>query len=180
MAYFQNCDWSHFLLSDQESDLDQGLSALTDSLHGAIDHLAPEKTFQPKKSVQKIRIFTTVTTKLAISLKTKTFLRKCVSPDCSPLRMMPSMTSHRIRFFSAISFSSQEDPTESYNIISTAGPNGFYFQPVTANDVISAVAHFKSQTRGEEGIHLSIVTKELSVIAPHLEYFRHRGGERVL
>ena len=45
MAYTQNCDWSHFLLPDQEFDLDVGLSALTDSLHGAIDHLAPEKTF---------------------------------------------------------------------------------------------------------------------------------------
>ena len=31
-------------------DLDQGLSTLTDNLHRAIDHLAPEKTFQPKKS----------------------------------------------------------------------------------------------------------------------------------
>ena len=45
MAYTQNCDWSHFLLPDQEFDLDVGLSALTDSLHGAIDYLAPEKTF---------------------------------------------------------------------------------------------------------------------------------------
>ena len=31
-------------------NLDVGLSALIDSLHGAIDHLAPEKTFQSKKS----------------------------------------------------------------------------------------------------------------------------------
>ena len=34
----------------QEFDLDVGLLALTDSLHGAIDHLAPKKTFQPQKS----------------------------------------------------------------------------------------------------------------------------------
>ena len=50
MAYLQNYNWSHYLLPDQEFDLDQGLSALTDSLHGAIDHLPPEKIFQSKKS----------------------------------------------------------------------------------------------------------------------------------
>ena len=45
-------------------------------------------------------------------------------------------------FFSFISVSSQEDPTEFYNIISTASPNGFSFQPVTVNDLILAAAHF--------------------------------------
>ena len=39
-----------FLVPDQEFDLYVDLLALTDSLHGAIDHLAPEKTFQSKKS----------------------------------------------------------------------------------------------------------------------------------
>ena len=70
--------------------------------------------------------------------------------------------------FSAISVSFQEDPTESYKIISTTNPNGFSFQPVTANDVILEVAHFKSQASGEDGIPHSIVTKALLVVAPHL------------
>ena len=48
-SYLDNCDWSLFSLPDQVFDLDQGLMALTDNLNGAIDHLAPEKTFQPKK-----------------------------------------------------------------------------------------------------------------------------------
>ena len=44
------------------------------------------------------------------------------------------------------------------------------FQPLTANDVILAVAHFESQARGEYGIHHSIVTKALPdmVISPRL------------
>ena len=50
MAYLQNFDWSLFMVTYQEYNLDQGLLGLIDSLHGAIDHLAPEKTFQPKKS----------------------------------------------------------------------------------------------------------------------------------
>ena len=49
MAYLENCDWSLFLLPDNTFDLDQGLLTLSDNLHGAIDHLAHEKTFQPKK-----------------------------------------------------------------------------------------------------------------------------------
>ena len=70
--------------------------------------------------------------------------------------------------FSSFSVSSQEDPTESYNIISTERFNGVSFQPVTANHLILAVAHFKSEARGEDGIPHSIVAKALSVIAAHL------------
>ena len=44
-SYLQNCDWSLIALSVEKFDLDQGLSTLTDSVHGAIDHLAPEKTY---------------------------------------------------------------------------------------------------------------------------------------
>ena len=40
--------------------------------------------------------------------------------------------------------------------------------PVTVIDVILAVAHFKSQVRGEDGITHSIVAKALPVLAPHL------------
>ena len=42
------------------------------------------------------------------------------------------------------------------------------FQPVTANDVILAVKHFKSQARNDNGIPHSIVAKALPVITPHL------------
>ena len=70
--------------------------------------------------------------------------------------------------FSSISISSREDPDESHDIISTARPSGFSFKPVTGNDVILAVTHFKSQAKGEDGISLSIVAKALPTIAPHL------------
>ena len=70
--------------------------------------------------------------------------------------------------FSDISVSSQEDPFESYNIISTASLNGFSFQPVTVNDVTLAGAHFKSQARGDDGIPHSTVAKALPVIASSL------------
>ena len=59
-------------------------------------------------------------------------------------------------YFSAISASSQEDPPESSKLISTISLNRFTFQPVTANDVILAVAYFKSQGRGDGGISHSI------------------------
>ena len=39
---------------------------------------------------------------------------------------------------------------------------------MTAKDVILAVAHSKSQARGDDGIPHSMVAKELPVIAPHL------------
>ena len=70
----------------------------------------------------------------------------------------------------SFSVSSQEAPTESYNIISTASPNGISFQPVTAYCVyaILAVAHFRSQARVEDEISHSIVAKAFSVITPHL------------
>ena len=50
-SYPRNCDWSLFSVPDCDFDLEQGLLARTDSIHGAVDHLAPEKTFQPKKSM---------------------------------------------------------------------------------------------------------------------------------
>ena len=43
--------------------------------------------------------------------------------------------------FSSISVSSLEEPTVSYNTISTASPDGFSFHPVTVNDIILAVVH---------------------------------------
>ena len=73
--------------------------------------------------------------------------------------------------FLSISVSPLEDPTESYNTILTASPDGFTLQPVTVNDVILVVAHFKSQARGEVGIPHLIVAKALPSIAPHLAKF---------
>ena len=55
-------------------------------------------------------------------------------------------------YFSSISVSLHENPTESYNTISTASTDGFSFHTMPFNDVILAVAHFKSQARGERGI----------------------------
>ena len=49
--------------------------------------------------------------------------------------------------YSSISISSLEDPVESHDIVSTAIPSGFSFKPVTVNDVILAVPHFKSHTK---------------------------------
>ena len=84
--------------------------------------------------------------------------------------------------FSSISVSSLEDPTVSYNTISTASPDGVSFHSVTVNDVILAVAHFKSQARGEDGIPHSILAKALPIIAPHLAKLFSvslaRGGAR--
>ena len=65
--------------------------------------------------------------------------------------------------FLLISIFSLEDPDESHDIISTA--NGVSFKPVTTNDVILAVAHFKLQARGENGTPISIVAKALPTIA---------------
>ena len=45
--------------------------------------------------------------------------------------------------FSAILVSSLEDSTKFYNHVSTVSPIGFSFQPVTVNDIISAVAHWQ-------------------------------------
>ena len=70
--------------------------------------------------------------------------------------------------FLSISNSLLEDSTVSYNTISTTNLDGFSFRPVIANDVILAVAHFKSQARGEDGIPHLIVAEALPIIARHL------------
>ena len=70
--------------------------------------------------------------------------------------------------FSAIFVLSLENPTESYNFILTASPNGFSFQSIIIYDVILTVAHFKSQASGEDCIPHSIVAKALNFITFHL------------
>ena len=69
--------------------------------------------------------------------------------------------------FSSISVSSLEDPNESYNTISSESPDRVSFHLVTVNDVIWAVAHFKSQVRCKDVILHSIVAKALPGTALH-------------
>ena len=68
--------------------------------------------------------------------------------------------------FSNISFSCNEDPLVSADLINNASPEGFTFKPVTINDVILAVSHFKSQAKGEDRISQSIIAKALPTIMP--------------
>ena len=58
---------------------------------------------------------------------------------------------------------------QSHNTVESANINGFSFRSVTFNDVILAVSHFKSQTKGEDGIPQSIIVKSLPSIAPQLK-----------
>ena len=69
------------------------------------------------------------------------------------LGLLPSSTSALHGFtseeldshFSNISISPSEDPNDLLSMISTAPEAGFAFSPVTTNDVILVVAHFKSK-----------------------------------
>ena len=70
--------------------------------------------------------------------------------------------------FSNISFSCNEDPSVSTDLINNASPEGFTFNPVTTNDVIVAVSHFRSQAKGEDVTPQSIIAKVLPSIAPYL------------
>ena len=190
--------------------------ALTDSLHGAIDQLAPEKTFKPKKSKPpwvdaEIRLLMlergalqrkydktasrVILDKLleqASLVEERTERTRCAfmhekisdalednknfGKEMRRLGLLRTVDDALHGFspdelnnhFSSISVSPHEDPIESFNIASSSSTEGFSFRPVTANDVILAVAHFKSQARGEDGIPHSIVAKALPVLAPHL------------
>ena len=54
--------------------------------------------------------------------------------------------------FAGVSVSPQEDNVDVDGILEGVGREGFYFKPVTINDVILAISHFSSQARGEDGI----------------------------
>ena len=45
---------------------------------------------------------------------------------------------------------------------------GFAFSPITTNDFILAVAHYKSQAWGDDGIPQSVIAKALPFIGPYL------------
>ena len=47
--HLQECDWSVFSPPVPDLDIKQGLLTLTRNVQGAIDSLAPEKTFHPRK-----------------------------------------------------------------------------------------------------------------------------------
>ena len=56
-------------------------------------------------------------------------------------------------------------------MFNSASATGFSFKPVTINDVILAVSHFKSQAKGEDGIPQSIIAiidRALTEIASQL------------
>ena len=77
--------------------------------------------------------------------------------------------------FSSILVSPLEDLIESFNITSKSRADEFLFRPVTASDVILAVAHFKSLARGENSIPHSIVMCHF-----HVKFFPRHGKKTVL
>ena len=52
--------------------------------------------------------------------------------------------------------------------ISQASEDGFQFSAMNANDVVLAVAHFSTQTRGSEGIPQLVIARDLLFLAPYL------------
>ena len=63
--------------------------------------------------------------------------------------------------FSSIANSPHEDPAELLKILTTVPSDGFSFSPVSEADVILAVLHFKTRTKGDDGIPQDIVAKAL-------------------
>ena len=72
------------------------------------------------------------------------------------------------QLFSNIAISSTENPVQSLNTILSAPIEGFRLSEASELDVVLAVSHFRSQTKGEDGIPQSFVAKALPTIAPHL------------
>ena len=64
-------------------------------------------------------------------------------------------------YFSSIAIPPHKDPAESLNILATVPSDGFSFSPVSEADVILAVLHFKTRTKGDDGIPQDIVSKAL-------------------
>ena len=70
--------------------------------------------------------------------------------------------------FAGISTSLHEDLQGMRQQLQNAPLEGFSFQPVSENDVVLTVSHFKTQARGEDGMHQSVIAKALPTIVPHL------------
>ena len=70
--------------------------------------------------------------------------------------------------FAGISISPHEHLQGLRQTVQNAPLQGFFFYPVTENDVILVVSHFKTQARGDDGIPQSVIAKALPTIVPHL------------
>ena len=66
--------------------------------------------------------------------------------------------------------SPHESQEEMDNIITSAAVNGFTVKEIGLPDFVLAVAHFSSQTVGEDGISQSIIVKSLPIIGPILTH----------
>ena len=78
------------------------------------------------------------------------------------------MTDELNDHFAGISISPHEDLEALQRQVQAAPIDGFSFQPVTENDVILAVSHFRTQARGDDGIPQSVIAKALPTIVPYL------------
>ena len=70
--------------------------------------------------------------------------------------------------FSKVSYSDSEYLDEMEDTIVSASDNGFNFNEINFNDVVLAVAHFKSQATGIDGIPHSVIAKSLPTVGPYL------------
>ena len=71
-------------------------------------------------------------------------------------------------FFASISNSPSENLSDIDDLINNASDDGFTFSEVSLNDVILAVAHFKSEATGDDGISHNVIAKSLPTIGPLL------------
>ena len=74
-------------------------------------------------------------------------------------------------YFAGVSFSQSENLTDAVDLIANATDDGFTFTEITLNDVILAVAHFKSQATGTDNIPHGVIAKSLPIIGPILVKF---------
>ncbi|XP_031779687.1 uncharacterized protein LOC116416204 [Nasonia vitripennis] len=66
--------------------------------------------------------------------------------------------------FAGVSISDAEREVDLSGILAEANEDGFTLREVTFADVVLAVAHFSSQTKGEDGIPQSVIAKSLPVL----------------
>ena len=78
--------------------------------------------------------------------------------------------------FSKVSFSDTENTDAIEEVIMSATDEGFKFREVTLNDVILAVAHFKTQATGTDGIPHNVVAKSLPTIGNLVHIVRDGFG----
>ena len=73
-------------------------------------------------------------------------------------------------FFRGVSYSPSENIKDVEDLINNASDVGFNFSKVLLNDVILAVAHFKSQAIGDDGIPHKVIAKSLPTIGLFLVF----------